>query len=175
MSSAMLRAFAAEDRAVPTVEHAPAAQMPKIHTKDVRPQVKSSHHCIERGASRLHEFRVLFSLQSQKLLTTFPETNKIIIKEKALKAENVFTDTACTVFLMTSISYKNNFLWSPHSPEYLEVCKFKHKYQGCTCMLKKPKQRPWTTPHCKNGSCLHQDSYVRPTEVLWEEGAVILI
>lgn len=33
----MLWAFAAEDRAVPTVEHVPAALMPKIHTKDATP------------------------------------------------------------------------------------------------------------------------------------------
>lgn len=58
----------------------------------------------------MHEVRVLFSLQSQKLPTTFPEKNRIIIFKKALKAENVFTDAVCTVLHMTSISYKNNFL-----------------------------------------------------------------
>ena len=36
-SFAMLRASAAEDRAVPTVERVPAALMPGIHIKDATP------------------------------------------------------------------------------------------------------------------------------------------
>lgn len=126
----MLRAFAAEDRAAPTVEHVPAALMPRVHIKDATPPAELFPPLDRKRGIQFAWGQSVFSLQSQKLLTTFPETNKIIIFKKALKAENVFTDAACTVLHMTSISDKNNFLWSPQSPEYLKACKFKCEYQG---------------------------------------------